>query len=210
MANINFLNIYPEAIEDVMDMCEEALSGARQITGKYQSENDYDNYRLNTDLDEQAKEVMKENFDFDDISNSIIEAYFDTTTGILNENSFFKNLDISFRHYTNCHDSHLYMELPDGSSTRVTEDTDIIAGVQEVVIDKLHSAIEQYLDEQADGEPTTEYPRDYVEEDVKGMIFDESDIAEFLATDTLTENIIQTVTENAVPLKKSCKEEHDR
>lgn len=87
---IGFLCIYPQAIESAKSACETALEQMGIST---------------CDLDNEAEHAFKECSNLDDITNSIIYAYFETTKGMIEAAG--KNVECSY--YINCDDSHFYI-----------------------------------------------------------------------------------------------------
>ena len=88
---INQFGLYPDVIEDVMKRCENALYeagfGDRAISDMY----------------EETTEMLNDCADFNNLTNSIIESLFATTTAQLKEKG------IETNYYVNCDDSHLYI-----------------------------------------------------------------------------------------------------
>ena len=91
--NFQYLGIYEDAINDAIDTCESAL---KQVGG----EDDID------DMNEYALYHLKECGSFDDITNSIISAYFSTMKYFIKK--YRPDADVDY--YVNGDDSHLYID----------------------------------------------------------------------------------------------------
>lgn len=132
---IKSLGIYPDAIEKMVEVCECAMEEALDVvTDIDKSENYLIHYDvLRTDLNDAAKELMEDNFDFNEITNSIIDAYLKSTASILNDCQPLNDLGITFEAYTNCDDSHLNMRIENKSSYSVREfnEGELISVVEE-------------------------------------------------------------------------------
>ena len=94
ISNLAYLGIYEDAINSAIDTCEEALKSLDF------SVDDIDN------MNEWAVDDLKQIGSWDDITNSIIEAYFSTTAYMINERFPDKECD----YYVNCDDSHFYID----------------------------------------------------------------------------------------------------
>lgn len=97
MTNLAFLNIYPDAIDDAIESCEDAM----KELGFTISEID--------DMNECAMEDLKEIGSFDDITNSIISAYYHAAASMIED----KYPGISVDYYVNCHDSPFTVDKPE-------------------------------------------------------------------------------------------------
>ena len=93
ISNLAFLGIYPDAIDNAIEKSEKLM----QKLGF--SENDI------AKMHDEAKENLNGIGNFNDITNSIILAYFATVKSFALEDDYSK---ISY--YINCSDSHLYYE----------------------------------------------------------------------------------------------------
>lgn len=93
MSYLNYLGIYEEAINNAIETCEEAMRSLN-FTDKEIDE-----------LHDIAFEDLKDIGVWTDITNSIICAYFTTTSGIINDK--FPEIETDF--YINCDDSHFYI-----------------------------------------------------------------------------------------------------
>lgn len=85
-------DIYPDAIQNAVRICEEAL----QNVG-------YSNRDI-SDMEDRAMEILNECTGLYDITNRIITVYFEETKNLLED----KDLEVSY--YVNCDDSHFYVE----------------------------------------------------------------------------------------------------
>ena len=184
--------IYEDAIKDVLDYCRGALEGAQTVVEKYTADGPALS-EFTFEIEDAAIEVMKESFDFTDFTNSVIKAVFKVTTEALNENSFFQKIGAKFTSFTNCHDSHLYMEL-DGVTTRIVDESDVIDNVKDYIIDALCIEANSYLEECREG---TVYPRDNIEADIEDAYISNSDIISFLEKGEVSEEMRQLFFENA-------------
>lgn len=93
MNTLNFLGIYETAINNAVEVSESALKEVRL-------ENKID------DLHNSIEECLKEIGDWENITNSIIYAYFSTAESIIEE-EYGEEKKIDF--YINCDDSHFYI-----------------------------------------------------------------------------------------------------
>lgn len=91
MADIRYIGIYTDAIESIIDTCYDALK----------------NEEIDVDLEDMVTEDLKEIGDWSDITNSIIGAYLNITSSLINDKH---NNDKYATYYVNCHDSHLYVD----------------------------------------------------------------------------------------------------
>lgn len=94
ISNMQYLGIYEGAIDDAVESSENLL--------KLFDFNDNDINLLN----DYAREYLIENGDFNEITNSIIYAYFTTAKEYVE--SKHPNAVVTF--FVNCHDSHLYLD----------------------------------------------------------------------------------------------------
>jgi len=92
--NFQFLGIYEDAINDAIDTCESALKKVGASISDIDDMNDDALYRL------------KECGDFEDITNSIISAYFSTVGYFIKK--YRPDADVDY--YVNGDDSHLYID----------------------------------------------------------------------------------------------------
>lgn len=92
--NFQYLGIYEDAINDAIDTCESAL---KQVGA---SVSDIDS------MNEDALCYLKECGSFDDITNSIISAYFSTVGYFIKK--YKPDADVDY--YVNGNDSHLYID----------------------------------------------------------------------------------------------------
>lgn len=94
ISNIHYLGIYEDAIDDAVESSENLL---RLF--------DFNDNDINL-LNDYAREYLIENGDFNEITNSIIYAYFITAKEYVE--SKYQNAVVTF--YVNCHDSYLYLD----------------------------------------------------------------------------------------------------
>lgn len=185
------LGWYENTTADQVSICNELLSSAQDIIRKYYHSDD--DAIFTEDLDDLAKEELRNNFNVDEMTNSVIRAYEDSLTTLMNNSEFFCSLGIRFDYFVNCDDSYIFAYSPDGTSISITSDDDLLQCVKAVIIDKLHVAINDYLSDKSDCDT---YPKDYVEDDIEYDMIDDTDIYEFLTSNTLTQNVIRVVSEN--------------
>ena len=93
ITNFQYLGIYEDAIDNAIASCEEAL---RQL--------EFDVSDID-DMNEKAVANLRNFGDWDDITNSIIRAYFEATIDFIN----YHRPEIDVDCYINCDDSHLYI-----------------------------------------------------------------------------------------------------
>ena len=94
MAQLGYLGIYEEAINDAVEKCEAALDAVDATRSDINA------------LHQDALCQLKEVGDFGDITNSIISAYFETVIYFIKK--YRPNAEVDF--YVNCDDSHLYID----------------------------------------------------------------------------------------------------
>lgn len=195
---IVFLGIYPAAIERVATTCYDVIEGVRETLNKYNIGT------CHCDLFEETKDLMSHNFDFSDMTNSIINSLFEVTTSSLNEIPCLQKLGVTFTSYTNCDDSHLFMNFPNGSTIRLCDKEDVETGFTQLISDLFDIEIKSFLFEQADGdeEKVREYPQEYIDDSIENMIFTDEDISELLFDGTLSEDVRQEVLENSIAREK--------
>lgn len=140
---LSYLRIYPDAINSFLDKCEKAMNEAAVVLCDLGEE--VDSTALVEEMCNSAKSRMEENFDVNDITNSILSAYGNALTSILNEKPAFVYLGISFDTYINSSDSHIYVERY-GSHSRSSyeyKDGEIRDAVEEGLVEKV--AVEEFL-----------------------------------------------------------------
>ena len=94
MFNLGYLGIYENTIQSAVDTAESALD---RVNARVSDRN-----ALHSD----AESIMKECGDFGDITNSIINAYFDAAKNIIERYS--KKYEVDY--YVNGDDSHFYID----------------------------------------------------------------------------------------------------
>lgn len=138
---LSYLRIYPDAINSFLDKCEKAMNEAAVVLCDLGEE--VDSTALVEEMCNSAKSRMEENFDVNDITNSILSAYGNALTSILNEKPAFVNLGISFDTYINSSDSHIYVERY-GSHSRSSygyKDGEIRDAVEEGLVEEVASIV---------------------------------------------------------------------
>lgn len=172
------LGLYCDTIRYKVKECYDIIEGAKTITSKYDYDNSYSCMR--TDIDTEAKEMMRDYFDFENMTNSIISAYHQSTIYALNACPLFKKLHIRFNNYVNCDDSHISMCMLDtGLSIQISDENDIPDNVYRILHERLHDAILRDLN--------IDYPVDYIEEDMLQDEITDEDIELFLNQNVLSE-----------------------
>lgn len=96
MTNLEFLGIYPDAIDRAINRCEEVMTELGFTVDEIDDMNDY------------ALQNLEEWGDFKEITNSIIAAYFDSARSSICE----RYPGIVIYTYVNCHDSHFDAKIP--------------------------------------------------------------------------------------------------
>ena len=93
ITNLQYLSIYEKAIDWAISAAEEAIKRVGLGDQGVQ------------DLNEMALDELKESGDWDNITNSIIRAYFIVAYDMIKQT----NPKIECSYYVNCYDSHFYM-----------------------------------------------------------------------------------------------------
>lgn len=96
ISNMHYLGIYEDAINDAVESAENLLK---------HDDFDFGTQDINN-MNEWAIEDLNENGSFDDITNSIINAYFSSAKAYVNKHY----PDAQIEYYVNCNDSHLYYD----------------------------------------------------------------------------------------------------
>jgi len=95
ITNMQYLGIYEDAIDTAIESAENAFVEC--------GINTIDQIHL---LHENAMEYLKENGSFEEITNSIIYAYFDTAKWMINDQFPDRTVD----YFVNCRDSHFIID----------------------------------------------------------------------------------------------------
>ena len=93
ITNLQYLGIYEDSIDSAINSCEEALKQLEFDVSDIDRMNDY------------ALEDLKACGDWNDITNSIINAYFSTTQWFIAQ----RYPEIDTDYYVNGYDSHFYI-----------------------------------------------------------------------------------------------------
>lgn len=101
ITNLQYLGIYPDAIDGAIETCENALKMYNFTTWEID------------DMNEHATEILADIGRFDDITNSIIKSYFWATADALQ-----KKFKVETDWFVNCDDSHFYI-IKDGTYEEV-------------------------------------------------------------------------------------------
>lgn len=106
MSGLINLGIYPDAIENIYEICEDVIQDVRDFAEKIGYEDDAKN--LSFDFSEDVLYYLEDGFNVHDITNSIIGRCLWATKFALEETQICKDFGISFEGYTNVGDSHLF------------------------------------------------------------------------------------------------------
>lgn len=106
MSWTNLLGIYPESIEKIFDTCEEALQPVREFVKKigYDNDAEYLDFELHEEVLADLEDVGIQSYD---ITDSIIRACLNTTSGFLNNTELFRDLSIEMEGFANGYVSYL-------------------------------------------------------------------------------------------------------
>ena len=198
MSLLEEVGIYTGAIELAEDKCQELIEGAKTMLQRFGNSDDFEEMNR-YDLQAEVVQRLKDNIDVEDITNSIISATFQSAEEIFESCSFFKEMDMSLSTYVNCHDSHIHIVTESNEYFNISSEEDVVNAVNSAVSDRLHAAIQEYLQKETGGK--LEYPLEYVQDDVYDERFDYPDIAEFLATNELSNEIKTMVKADAIEVK---------
>lgn len=204
MSALSKLGIYTDAMETEIDksfaLLEDAMESLKRYGG---SQDEIDTLYRKSDLDEIAMLYLKENGDFSDITNSVIEAYHEAAMDAVNEIETFQNMGIQMTDYVNCDDSHLYVTV-NGASHSFSDKGDFETVVFDTVcenhMDDIEAMIANHLQESG-----KEYPREWIEEDfrtVGGDIDFGAEYMESIRSGELTDSLIQNIEEYARLIQK--------
>lgn len=94
ITNLAYLGIYPSAIDSAINSCEAAMKKVGMSISEIEK------------MNEMALEEFQECGSLEDITNSIIRAYFDTTQYLIVEKFPGKKVD----YFVNCEDSHFFID----------------------------------------------------------------------------------------------------
>lgn len=106
MSGLTNLGIYPDAIENIYEICEDIVQDVKEFAEKIGYEDDAKN--LSFDFSEDVLYYLEDGFNVHDITNSIIGRCLWATKFALEETQICKDFGITFEGYTNCNDSHLF------------------------------------------------------------------------------------------------------
>lgn len=96
ITNLQYLGIHEDAIDRAIESAENLLRC---------EEFDFTERDVEK-LNDEAFQYLKENGNFEDITNSIIYAYYSSAKEYVNNEYPYAQIDF----YVNCHDSHLYYD----------------------------------------------------------------------------------------------------
>ncbi len=106
---LTFLGIYEYAIETIVDTCNDAIDELMDTARRHEYEADTAMIAA-FNLDETAKEILRETIDADNLTNCIISAYLTAVMQLIKDTTLAKTLGIDAEIYVNCDDSHLYIK----------------------------------------------------------------------------------------------------
>lgn len=194
---------YPDAVNDEIQKCYDLISDVNEIIGKYGD----GEKTIDIDIDEEAKDRLREYCDFDDMTNSFISAYHGVALNELSQCALFDEMGIYFDNYVNCHDCHIYINSPQGA-VEFYEEGDLIKEFEEVIVKKyaldLMPLIEDCLENSGE-----EYPEEWVISDLEGIIKDNDyipysfeDVKQSIEEGKLTDTIAREIEANARPIEQ--------
>lgn len=195
MGILSTFGLYVETTESEIQTCNDVLEDAKSVVREYGTADDLET--INVDLDELAKDELRECFDIENMTHSIIHAYQYSLVKTLNECPFFKSINVHFDGYENCDDSHLYLCMPNGKTVELLEEGDIINNLVELLftetfITNAYNDLIVYLDSKYDGDYKS-YPRRYFEDDINAGNISSDDIIEYFLTNNLNSHVISVV-----------------
>lgn len=106
MFDLSHLGIYPDAINDMCKICEDAIQDVKEYADLLGYNEDVE--KLNFDFSEDVLFNLEGNIDVHNITNSVIGMCLWTTKFALEGTQFCEDFGFTFEGYTNCDDSHLY------------------------------------------------------------------------------------------------------
>lgn len=146
--NLTFLGIYEDAIgsarEDAENFIEEA-SDLLDTLGEHEVNAPFYSF----DIDADALSCLKESIRADDLTNSIIEAYFRAAIGCALQNSYFEKHGFSFTTAVNGDDSYIDIcrEKEDGKEYQHYYAGTLTNMVRDALFDEVWAGLSPLLDE---------------------------------------------------------------
>ena len=197
--------LYPDTIDEAIGKCENIIEEARALMYEYGTDEDQ-NKLDDANIGEMVRDSLSENCDFTDMTNSFISAYYNKTKSLLEKCPTFKEMGISFDSYTNCDDSHFFIESPQGTERYVALG-DLRTVFEEVFVEKYADELEPLIEKLLENSGE-EYPREWIVEDLNDALqgdyvpFDIEDARTSIENGELTESIAKHIEENAQPIEK--------
>lgn len=181
--NISALGLHTEAIENAVDTAESLWSDAVEAFREYEL-SEKDEMRFATiSISDNAVEIMKENFDVENMTASIINAYYDSVKAAIHESDIAQKMNIFITSYTNDLDSHLYINVGNeqhNTSQEYISDSGtngfssaLKEAYAEMNADKIHEMINSFLPD------NKEYMYEWVQEDMRTVGGEIDFISEF-------------------------------
>lgn len=184
---LQYLGIFADAIDTAVKSCQQILEEAKDLVETYGTETDFAMLQQ-CDIDQNAKTYMRENLDVDNMTNSIIAAYFDETTSLLNDVCLFRDLGIGFSCYVNCDDSYIYINA--NNTTYSYSIDELSNAVQYALLQKFAQPfcdlIENWMH--------TDYPIEFVQEDIKNDAYYLTDMITAVETKCIPEHILTHIS----------------
>lgn len=196
MSGLTNLGIYPDAIDNIYEICEDIIQDVRDFAEKLGYYDDAD--RLNFDFSEEVLYYLKDNIDVYNMTNSIIGGCLEITKTALEETQLCKNFGISFEGYTNGGDSHLYFKC-DGITAAYNGSGDMNGLLNEVLSHQLCDIICDRLLDSGEcsskdlSEEKVREMRKFIEQDLKNDEYDYGDVIACYNDWEITGTIRETV-----------------
>lgn len=203
--NLSEFGLYPDAIDEVIEKCENIIDEARSLMHEYGTDKDR-NKLDDANISKMVRDSLSEHCDFTDMTNSFISAYYNNTKSLLEECPTFEEMGISFDSYTNCDDSHFFIETPQGTE-RYVDSGDLKTAFEGVVVEKYADELEPLVENLLENSGE-EYPREWIVEDLNDVLqggyvpFDIEDVRTSIEKGELAESIAKHIEENAQPVEK--------
>lgn len=194
---LTFLGIYRNAIENIIETCEDAVGELRDAASRYGYEADTAMISA-FNLSDAARDILRETIDVDDFTNSIISAYLTAMMQLIKDTAMAKEFGIDAEIYVNCDDSHLYIKTD--STTYTYSDGVIESTADECFLrlygDKVFEMINEHLRIFYNIPKGIVSYKDF-ESDIDDGYITVSDIYESANNDKLTDEIIRYVNDVA-------------
>lgn len=184
---LQYLGIYADAIETAVKSCQQILEEAKDLAETYGTEADFAMLQQ-CDIDQNAKTYMRENLDVDNMTNSIITAYFDETTSMLNSICLFGDLGIGFSYYVNCNDSYINI---DANNTICSYNIDELKDTVQSAL--LRKFAQPFCDLVKDW-THADYPIEFVQEDIRDDAYCLTDMITAVETKCIPKHILTHIS----------------